>query len=317
MRGITTFAEPKKAVYLCENGTDKKITVGIYDDALPGRENKMRACRDAFASAGQAILDRLSECEDEWVTIDEIGYLEADIPEYCDAIGRLFARKHVAAVVRAQSLPFLSSLCSRDDVFLVDLDDPFGNTACVIMASGMGVRFGGNKLMADFRGAPMIVRALDATEGIFSQRVVVTRHADVAALCSSRGISYILHDQPHRNDTVRLGIEAAGNTDRCVFCPADQPLLQRETVAALVLAAKNCPDHIWRVSFAQTPGAPVLFPHMLYEELAALPEGKGGGVLAKKYPDLVHTVEAQNRYELMDADTREALTVLESLQTNS
>ena len=38
------------------------------------------------------------------------------------------------------------------------------NTAvgCVIMASGRAVRFGSNKLLADFGGAPLIAQALDA-----------------------------------------------------------------------------------------------------------------------------------------------------------
>ena len=42
------------------------------------------------------------------------------------------------------------------------------NTAvgCVIMASGRAVRFGSNKLLADFGGAPLIVRALDAAETV-------------------------------------------------------------------------------------------------------------------------------------------------------
>ena len=34
---------------------------------------------------------------------------------------------------------------------------------CVIMASGRAVRFGSNKLLADFGGAPLIARALDVT----------------------------------------------------------------------------------------------------------------------------------------------------------
>ena len=40
------------------------------------------------------------------------------------------------------------------------------NTAvgCVIMASGRAVRFGSNKLLADFGSAPLIARALDAAE---------------------------------------------------------------------------------------------------------------------------------------------------------
>ena len=38
---------------------------------------------------------------------------------------------------------------------------------CVIMASGLGKRFGGNKLMADFDGQPLICRALTVTDGLF------------------------------------------------------------------------------------------------------------------------------------------------------
>ena len=38
---------------------------------------------------------------------------------------------------------------------------------CVIMASGLGKRFGGNKLMADFDGQPLICRALTVTDGPF------------------------------------------------------------------------------------------------------------------------------------------------------
>lgn len=45
-------------------------------------------------------------------------------------------------MARKQDLPFLNELRSRQDVFVVDLDRPFGHTGCVIMASGMGKRYG-------------------------------------------------------------------------------------------------------------------------------------------------------------------------------
>jgi molybdenum cofactor cytidylyltransferase len=302
---------PKKAVYLRENGTDNVFTVGIFDAALPGKENKMRPCTENFASHGTAILKRLAECCEEWVSIDEIGYLETKCPEYCSAINSLMQKKRVAAVVRKQELPFLRSLCERNDVFLIDLDEPFGNVACVIMASGMGKRFGGNKLMASFRGEPMILRAIEATEGIFKNRVVVTRHNDVAELCAKRNIKCVLHDLPYRNDTVRLGLEAIGEADACVFCPGDQPLLSKETVISLVLAARNKKEDIWRISFEETIGAPVLFPSWAFSELSDLPQGKGGGFLAKKYPARVRTIGARDKFELMDADTPESLEFLE------
>ena len=184
---------------------------------------------------------------------------------------------------------------------------PGKTVGCVIMASGLGKRFGGNKLMASFRDQPMIARILAATDGIFDRRVVVTRHEDVAAFCREQGVEVVLHNQPNRNDTVRLGLEAVGNMDGCLFCPGDQPLLKRDTVAALVSAWQAEPEFIWRTAYENHPGAPILFPKWTFEELRTLPEGKGGAFLAKKYPERVRLHPVRDRYELIDVDTRETL----------
>ena len=58
-------------------------------------------------------------------------------------------QKRVIAVLRSQSTPFLDALRARDDVYVYDLDHPVLPVGCVIMASGLGKRFGSNKLMAD------------------------------------------------------------------------------------------------------------------------------------------------------------------------
>ena len=308
--GITTWAVPGECVFLKENRTKRTVWVGTFDGALKGEENKMRLCREGFLGLGLSALHSCMESDEEWITVDEIGYLETECPEYGEALLRLMEKKRVAAVVRKQKLPFLQSLCTRDDVFLVDLDEPFGKSGCVIMASGLGKRFGSNKLMADFDGKPMIERALIATDGIFSERVVVTRSEEVALYCEKRGVRVILHSLPNRNDTVRLGLLAMAETDGCLFCPGDQPLLSRKTVAALALAARNDKTGIFRPAYGETEGAPVLFPRSVYGELLKLPEGKGGGAVIKKHPDLLCRITAENPYELMDADTPEQLASL-------
>ena len=305
--GLTTWAQPKKAVYLQDNISGETVQVGAFDGSLPGPGNQMVLLQDGFAALGVSALQRCMESDSPWITIDEIGYLEAQCGEYHDTLRELLERKQVAVVIRKQKLPFLQELCSREDVFVVDLDDPFGSIGCVIMASGLGKRFGGNKLMADFHGEPLICRILDATEGIFAQRVVVTRHEDVAGLCENRGIQVVLHDLPHRSDTVRLGMEAMPGIDRCMFATADQPLLRKATVSALALAAANDPDSIWRTMCDGTPGSPVIFPQWAFSQLRNLPEGKGGGVVIKKYPAQLHTVTVRDMYELKDIDSPEDL----------
>lgn len=187
----------------------------------------------------------------------------------------------------------------------------FPKVGCVIMASGLGRRFGGNKLMADFDGNPLFLRALEASEGLSDHRIVVTRHESVAALCRELGVDVLLHDLPNRNDTVRLGLDTLGDLDGCLFLPADQPLLRRETVDRLVRAWETDRESILRPVHRDTPGAPVLFPSWAFAELRTLPEGKGGGWVMSQYPDRVKGLEVADGHELMDADTPEALAVLE------
>ena len=189
----------------------------------------------------------------------------------------------------------------------------FPQIGCVIMASGMGKRFGGNKLMADFHGKPMLQRALDATEGLFSKRVVVTRHESVAALCREQNVDVIFHELPHRNDTIRLGLEALGDLDACMFLPGDQPLLRRETVAMLLENWKENPGSILRPICEDTEGSPVLFPSWAFPELKDLPEGKGGCFVIKNHPNEVLRVSVADPFELADADTPQTLELLKQL----
>ena len=308
--GLTTWAEPRKAVYLRENATGQTMQVGAFDASLPGPGNQMVLLQDGFVMLGVPAIHRCMELDSQWISIDEIGYLEAQSEIYHDALRQLLEKKQVAAVVRKQDLPFLLELCNRDDVFVIDLDNPFGRIGCVIMASGLGKRFGCNKLMADFGGKPMILQALQASEALKEHRVVVTRHPDVAKLCQELGVNVILHDLPHRSDTVRLGLEALGNMDACLFLPGDQPLLRHETVEALADQWRSNRNAIVRPFHDGTPGSPVLFPQWAFPELLNLSEGKGGGWVIQQHPECVKGLAVDDPYQLMDADTPETLELL-------
>lgn len=197
---------------------------------------------------------------------------------------------------------------------------------CIVMASGVGARFGGNKLMAELCGAPLVGHVVRATDDLFSRRVVVTRHADVALLCETLGARVILHDEPCRNDTVRLGMEAMDGCDTVTFVQGDQPFIRPASIVALLRAAErdaagavrrdaaeNGVARIWRTGFDGVPGAPVLFPSWAFDELRSLPRGKGGGFVAKTHAECVRTIEVSSEWELFDVDTRDDL---EQLQTH-
>ncbi|MGN0425698.1 MAG: NTP transferase domain-containing protein [Acetatifactor sp.] len=303
---LKSTLHPGREVVLRDPLTGKEEVIGAW--TVSGGRSAMEAIPSGFLRLGREVLDRVARGNSQWFAIDEVGFLETSVSRYCDQILELMEKKRLLAVVRKQELPFLKALLEREDAFDIDLDEPFGKTGCVIMASGLGRRFGGNKLMADFDGEPLIGKALESTEGVFAKRVVVTRSEEVARFCGERGAEVILHDKPRRSDTVRIGIQSMGEEiTHCMFVPGDQPMLRRETVQSLALAARWDTCHIHRLRFGDRTGAPVVFPKGLFEELERLPEGKGGGYLADKYPEHVKYARALCGEELEDVDTREDL----------
>ena len=120
----------------------------------------------------------------------------------------------------------------------------------------------------------------------------------------------MLHAEPCRADAIRLGLAALQEGPAltgCLFCPCDQPLLRRDTVAALALAAEGEPDAIWRPAAGGAAGAPVLFPAWAFPALAALPAGRGGGAVIRKNPDRLRLLAIDDAMELADVDRPEDL----------
>ena len=206
------------------------------------------------------------------------------------------------------------------------MEQPLLPVGCVIMASGLARRFGSNKLLADFGGRPLLCRALDATNTPqLAARIVVTRSAEVEALCKAEGVPCLVHGLPGRNDTVRLGLEALlselPGLAGCIFLPGDQPLLRKESLEAMARGFSALDEKeraILRLGFraedgTERLGSPVLFGSSYFGALCSLPEGKGGGVVIRQHPESVRAVYAARQEELEDADTVEELERLRKL----
>lgn len=184
----------------------------------------------------------------------------------------------------------------------------------VIMASGLGRRFGGNKLMEEFCGKPLIGRAIENTEGLFFRRIVVTRSAEVETFCDSLGVECLIHKYPNRNDTIRLGLLAIGSDlDFCFFMPADQPLIKKETIEKLICEVKRNPESIIRPTFGEHQGTPVGFPKDFFPELCNLPEKNGGSFVINNHPENLKKIPIKNDYELFDVDTRADLIKIQNI----
>lgn len=148
------------------------------------------------------------------------------------------------------------------------------------------------------------------------------------------GVSHILRETHKHKSCCTQGI---------LFLPSDQPLITKTSLQLLCLlfiyynnsyfACNNADkssnanndysnnnysnndysnnnnnnNKICRLAFNENAGAPVIFPACYYNELLTLPQGKGGGFIAKKHPAQVILVPAQDEYELYDIDTPDDL----------
>ena len=307
----------------------------------PKKGNNMTIVEDGFINcACPAIMKHLMTSDDSVFVIDELGYLESSCGEFQEHIRTLLDNSRVLAVIRKQSTEFLDSIKSRADVLLIDIDNIFSSISCIIMASGMSKRFGTNKLLAAFNNNTLFENAINISRFVsFGKTLAVTRHDELVQICEREHIHCIKHNMPYRNDMVRLGVshilketccQKSCCTQGILFLPSDQPLITKTSLQLLCLLfiyynnsyfACNSTDKssnannnyfnnnskICRLAFNGTPGAPVIFPASYYDELMNLPQGKGGGFIAKKHPAQVVLVPAQDEYELYDIDTPDDL----------
>ena len=187
-----------------------------------------------------------------------------------------------------------------------------GKPGCVVLAAGSASRFGGNKLTAAVEGIALIRRALSAVPAErFSRVAVVTQYPEIRDLAEAFSFTPVWNDAPEAgvSRSIALGLGAIGDCPGALFLVADQPLLRRESVNALVTLWGEKPEGIAALGHRGVRGNPCLFPARLFPELLALTGDRGGAAVIRRHEDLLSLLEVDPR-ELQDADTPEALAAI-------
>lgn len=180
---------------------------------------------------------------------------------------------------------------------------------CVVMAAGNARRFGNNKLAARVGGRSLIRRALEAVPPEFFNTVaVVTQYQEVMDLAGEFHFSAVrnIHPDFGLSRTIALGLAALGECDGAMFLVSDQPLLKRESVAALARFWREQPDRLAALSHGGVRGNPCVFPARFFPELLALTEDHGGSTVIRRHEGDLRLLEVPEA-ELTDIDTPQAL----------
>lgn len=185
-------------------------------------------------------------------------------------------------------------------------DLPAADTAIILMAAGIGRRFGSNKLLALFRGRPLWEyaweRAVEAKKELGIQVLMVSGYQP---LLQAPEVIPVCNDLPllGASHTVRLGVKEAERLGMqyAVFMVSDQPMLKTSSLKRLIEARE--PGKIVCLSKDGRAGNPVVFHRDFFPELLALTGDRGGKMVMHRHMDAVKWVEADKVSELTDIDT--------------
>ncbi len=90
-----------------------------------------------------------------------------------------------------------------------------------------------------------------------------------------------------------------------LFCTADQPFLQADSIRDLCAVFQSHPDCIVSAAFNGKHYSPVIFPAALAGELSRLDGSVGGRTVMNAHPDLILHVPLRSEMEAFDIDTPE------------
>jgi CTP:molybdopterin cytidylyltransferase MocA len=178
----------------------------------------------------------------------------------------------------------------------------------VVLAAGAGSRFGGAKLLAPYRGKPLVTHAALAVAeaiaaGALAGGVAVLPPGDTRLpwLLDSAGLSLIENRDAASGiaSSLRAGLRALTAPDltppagAAVVVLADQPLQRAETIARLVEAWRRHGGSIrprYRLQ-PDEPGHPVLLDRGAWALAESLSGDEGFGSIFRQRPDAVTIVD--------------------------
>ena len=180
----------------------------------------------------------------------------------------------------------------------------------VLLAAGRSERFGSNKLLADFRGRPMVCCVLEALRAVPAEKICVVIGSDqVAMLVREYGCSVIRNNTPQLGQahSICLGVLAMQDMDAVLLMAGDQPKITGESLASLVSAFCASSKGIACLRDETHMGNPAVFSKAYFPQLLALSGDRGAkGILRANEDDLL-VVSCVHQGELADADTPQEL----------
>lgn len=184
----------------------------------------------------------------------------------------------------------------------------------ILLAAGNSRRFGENKLFYPIDGKPMYQYGLEALRGAADDEVaiaVVTQYerleVEVHAYDSSVTVLQNAHPEYGISHSMQIGLQfaAAQACEYALFLVADQPYLQKETIANFVRNFLKSQKTLGCVCAQGRTGNPVIFGKAYWKELMELRGDRGGKAVLKRHLEEAFVYEVLAK-QLEDIDEKQA-----------
>lgn len=180
--------------------------------------------------------------------------------------------------------------------------------AVLVLAAGMGKRFGDNKLLKQYAGKPIYQYMIHNMEQMQEcQRVIVTRTLEIKAHAGVAGITTVHNDHPELgiSHSLQIGLLKCLKEDpfleRVVVCVCDQPKLKVKTIKGLLEMGRLHGGKIVCASVENKKRNPVLWNRRFFSELLAITGDVGGRQVIEKHQQDVLLYEIDES-EVRDID---------------
>ena len=185
----------------------------------------------------------------------------------------------------------------------------------IVLAAGAASRFGSCKQLVEVDGIALVRRSTQiAVESCASHSVLVAGHnwhAVYEACAPHPGFLIVNHHHELGiGSSISLAVRSIRHVAKAiVILLADQPLITPAHIAALIDSWSGDDNEIVASAYADTLGAPTLFPRDCFTDLAAMTADNGAKALLDDPRFVVQSIRFENA--AIDIDTAEDLAKLQ------
>lgn len=183
-----------------------------------------------------------------------------------------------------------------------------GPVPAIVLAAGVGRRFGADKRRHAIGGEPMVARTVARYAEVFQEVILVLRPGDeaIAELVAPwrPEITYARRAGEGMGSSLAAGVRAAGPREHVVIALADMPFVAAATLRRL--CGMLGPGRIVRPMHRGAPGHPVGFAQVFLDDLKALRGDAGARDIIRAHPDTLVQWWAEDPGVVADIDVAPA-----------